>query len=49
MLLPERGGVGWDNNVHVPAHAEARQQALLFPHELKLGWGVVRITSYVQL
>ena len=35
------GGVGWDNNVHVPVHTQARQQALLFHHQLLLGWGGV--------
>ena len=39
--------MGWDNNVHVPAHAEERQQALLFHHELLLGWGGIGITCYV--
>ena len=33
------GGVGWDNNVHVPVHTQARQQAVVFHHQLLLGWG----------
>ena len=41
------GGVGWDNNVHVPVHTQARQQALLFHHQLLLGWGGGGITCYV--
>ena len=34
-------GVGWDNNVHVPVQAQTRQQALVFHHQLLLGWGGV--------
>ena len=33
------GGVGWDNKVHVPVHTQARQQAVVFHHQLLLGWG----------
>ena len=33
--------MGWDNNVHVPVHTQARQQALLFHHQLLLEWGGV--------
>ena len=46
------GGVGWDNNVHVPVHthrhgnliiflAVLQTQALLFHHQLPVGWGGV--------
>ena len=33
--------MGWDNNVHVPVHTQARQQAVVFHHQLLLGWGGV--------
>ena len=33
------GGLGWDNNVHVPVHTQAREQAVVFHHQLLLGWG----------
>ena len=33
------GGVGWDNNVHVPVHTQAWEQAVVFHHQLLLGWG----------
>ena len=31
----------WDNGVHVPVHTQAREQAVLFHHQLLLGWGGV--------
>ena len=33
--------MGWDNNVHVPVHTQARQQALLFSSSVAagVGWG----------
>ena len=33
------GGVGWDNNVHVPVYTQAREEAVVFHHQLLLGWG----------
>ena len=35
------GWGGWDNNGPVPVHIQAPQQALLFHHQLLLGWGGV--------
>ena len=31
--------MGWDNNVHVPVHTQAREEAVVFHHQLLLGWG----------
>ena len=49
MISYRWGGVGWDNNVHVPGHTQAQQphhlscflqtQALLFHDQLPVGWG----------
>ena len=41
--------MGWDNNVHVPVHTQARQQALLFHHQLLLGLGGVDNNVHVPV
>ena len=33
--------MGSDNNVHVPVHTQAREEALFFHHQLLLGWAEV--------